>query len=126
MTVSLVASATDLAHRTTAWLATQPGDYDPSTGKGPDWGKAAPIGLLIILLLGVALFFLIRSMNKNLRRVPASFDAPADRPGSSGAADPAGGPADEATGAAEAIRSDPAADPAAPVVPAPDDSRPPR
>lgn len=64
------------AERAVTWLATQPGDYDPTSGRGPDWGKAAPIGLLIILLLGVALFFLIRSMNKNLRRVPASFDAP--------------------------------------------------
>lgn len=67
---------TGAAQRAVSWLATQPGDYDPSSGRGPDWGKAAPIGLLIILLLGVALFFLIRSMNKNLRRVPASFDTP--------------------------------------------------
>lgn len=67
---------TGAAQRAVTWLATQPGDYDPSSGRGPDWGKAAPIGLLIILLLGVALFFLIKSMNKNLRRVPASFDTP--------------------------------------------------
>ena len=37
--------------------APQPGDYDPSTGKGPEWGKAAPIGLLVILLMAIAVFF---------------------------------------------------------------------
>ena len=48
--------------------APQPGDYDPSTGKGPEWGKAAPIGLLVILLLGIALFFLLRSFTRQLKR----------------------------------------------------------
>jgi hypothetical protein len=38
--------------------------------------KAGPIGLLVILLLGVATLFLIRSMSKHLRRVPPSFDRP--------------------------------------------------
>ena len=47
-------------------------------GKGPEWGKAAPIGLLIILLLGLALFFLIKNMNKQFRKVPDSFDPPVD------------------------------------------------
>lgn len=52
---------------------------DPSTGRGAEWGKAAPIGLLILLLLGLATFFLIKSMNKNLRKVPPSFgDPPGD------------------------------------------------
>lgn len=64
---------------TTLMLAgPQPGDYDPSTGKGPEWGKAAPIGLLIILLLGVALYFLLRSFTRQLKKVPASFDPPAE------------------------------------------------
>lgn len=56
------------------WVAAQPGDYDPSSGHGPEWGKAAPAGLLIWLFLGTALFFLIKSMNRNMRRVPKSFD----------------------------------------------------
>lgn len=56
--------------------APQPGDYDPSTGKGPEWGKAAPIGLLVILLLGVAMFFLLRSFTRQLKKVPATFDPP--------------------------------------------------
>ena len=51
-----------------------PAEIDPTTGKGPEWGKAAPVGLLIILLMGIALYFLIKSMNKNLRKVPSSFE----------------------------------------------------
>ena len=54
-----------------------PADIDPTTGKGPEWGKAAPIGLLVILLMGIATFFLLRSMIRNLKKVPASFDPPA-------------------------------------------------
>lgn len=54
--------------------AVPPGDSDPSDGHGPEWGEAAPIGLLIWLFMGLALFFLIKSMNRNLRKVPATFD----------------------------------------------------
>ena len=43
--------------------------------KGPEFGKASPLGLLIIVLLLVATFLLIRSMNKQLRKLPDSFDA---------------------------------------------------
>ena len=43
---------------------------------GPESGKAGPLALLVILLLGVATFLLIRSMNKHLRKVPRSFDPP--------------------------------------------------
>ena len=53
-----------------------PVDVDPSTGKGPEWGKAAPIGLLVILLLVIATFFLLRSMVRKINKVPASFDPP--------------------------------------------------
>ena len=38
--------------------------------------EASPIALVVILFLAVALVLLIRSMNKHLRRVPASFDRP--------------------------------------------------
>lgn len=44
-------------------------------------GKAGPLGLLIILLLLAAVFLLGRSMTTHLRRVPASFDEPADTAG---------------------------------------------
>jgi hypothetical protein len=55
-----------------------PVDVDPSTGKGPEWGKAAPIGLLVILLLVIATYFLLRSMVRKINKVPASFDPPED------------------------------------------------
>lgn len=79
---ALLRSAAD---RLGAWVAAQPGDPDPSSGHGPEWGKAAPAGLLIWLFMGVALFFLIRSMNRHMKRVPKSFSADA------AAADPAAG-----------------------------------
>lgn len=47
--------------------------------RGPEFGKASPVGLLIILLLLVAVFLLIRSMNKQLKKLPESFDT--DNPG---------------------------------------------
>lgn len=53
-----------------------PLDVDPSTGKGPEWGKASPVGLLIILLLAIATFFLLRSMTRRLKRVQ-DLQAPA-------------------------------------------------
>jgi hypothetical protein len=43
--------------------------------------EASPIGLVVILLLLVALVFLIRSMNKHLRKVPGSFSRSERRPG---------------------------------------------
>ena len=55
-------------------------DIDPTTGKGPEWGKASPVGLLVILLMGIALFFLMRSMVKHLRKVQAAKDPIADEP----------------------------------------------
>jgi hypothetical protein len=45
-------------------------------GQGEDFGKSSPVGLLVVLLLLVAVAFLIRSMTKHLKRVPASFDPP--------------------------------------------------
>jgi hypothetical protein len=41
-------------------------------------GAAGPLGLLIVLLIGVALVLLIRNMNGRLRRLPTSFDEPRD------------------------------------------------
>ena len=56
----------------TQYLA-QPGGPDPTTGRGDEWGKAAPIGLLVIVLLCVAGYFLARSMAKQIKKVPAEF-----------------------------------------------------
>jgi hypothetical protein len=39
-------------------------------------GSAGPLGLLVVLLIGVATVLLIRNMNARLRRLPKSFDPP--------------------------------------------------
>jgi hypothetical protein len=40
---------------------------------GPDFGKASPFGLLVVVLLLIGTFLLVRSMNKHLRKLPESF-----------------------------------------------------
>lgn len=45
---------------------------------GPDFGKASPVGLIIIVLLLIAVFLLVWSMNKHLKRLPKSFDSEVD------------------------------------------------
>lgn len=47
---------------------------------GPDFGKASPMGLLIVVLLLIGVFGLVWSMNRQLKKVPASFDAVQDGP----------------------------------------------
>ncbi|MFF0147668.1 hypothetical protein ATK36_4572 [Amycolatopsis sulphurea] len=70
-------------------LAQQPGNGD-NGGQGEDFGKSSPVGLLLLILFLVAVAFLIRSMTKHLKRVPASFDPADETP----AADQAGTPAE--------------------------------
>jgi hypothetical protein len=41
---------------------------------GPEFGKASPVGLVIVVLLLIGTVFLIWSMNRHLRRLPESFD----------------------------------------------------
>lgn len=41
---------------------------------GPDFGKASPFGLIVIVFLLIAVFLLVWSMNRHLRRLPESFD----------------------------------------------------
>lgn len=41
---------------------------------GPEFGKASPVGLVIILLLLVGTAFLVRSMNSRFKKLPASFE----------------------------------------------------
>ena len=69
----------DLGAAPAAWgqLTLVAQEEAPPPGKGPEFGKASPIGLVVILLLAVATVFLIRSMTKRIRRLPASFDDPA-------------------------------------------------
>ena len=49
---------------------------------GPDFGKASPFGLLVVVLLLISLVFLVRSMNRHLRKLPESFDPQNPEPGS--------------------------------------------
>lgn len=41
---------------------------------GPDFGKASPFGLLVVVLLLIGTLFLVRSMNRHLKKLPESFD----------------------------------------------------
>jgi hypothetical protein len=43
-------------------------------------GTAGPLGLLVVLLIGLATVLLIRNMNARLRRLPPSFE-PSDPSG---------------------------------------------
>ena len=61
---------------------------------GPDFGKASPVGLLVVVLLLIGVFALARSMNRHLRRVPESFGAADTQTGE-------GPEAGEASGAGE-------------------------
>ncbi|RFZ43857.1 hypothetical protein DAVIS_01809 [Mycobacterium marinum] len=47
---------------------------DAPRNTGPDFGKASPLGLLVVVVLVIATLFLLRSMNRQLRKVPESFD----------------------------------------------------
>jgi len=42
--------------------------------------SAGPLGLLIVLLIGVATVLLIRNMNARLKRLPPSFEDPVTPP----------------------------------------------
>jgi F0F1-type ATP synthase assembly protein I len=49
---------------------------DAPRNTGPDFGKASPFGLVIIVLLLIGTFALVWSMNRHLRKLPKSFDRP--------------------------------------------------
>jgi hypothetical protein len=55
-------------------LAPPPKPVPDPGGQGEDFGKAAPVALVLLLLFFLAVALLVRSMNKHLRRVPESFD----------------------------------------------------
>jgi hypothetical protein len=40
--------------------------------------QAGPIGLAVVVVLGIVVAFLGRSMNRHLAKVPKSFDKPTD------------------------------------------------
>jgi hypothetical protein len=47
---------------------------DAPRDTGPDFGKASPFGLVIVVLLLIGTFALVWSMNRHLRKLPKSFD----------------------------------------------------
>lgn len=49
-------------------------DGNAPVNVGPDFGKAGPLGLAVVLVLLVGTFLLIRSMNSHLRKLPETFD----------------------------------------------------
>ena len=71
-------------------LAAPPPGAPPGSERGEEFGKTSPIALVVILLLGLATALLIRSMNKQLRKVPPSFDPepPGSGEGDDGPPDP--------------------------------------
>ncbi|CAM4455154.1 hypothetical protein NONI108955_30070 [Nocardia ninae] len=46
----------------------------PGTPTGPEFGKASPLGFFIILILLAGTVLLVRSMNKHLKKLPATFE----------------------------------------------------
>jgi len=55
---------------TVLWMAADEVPRDT----GPDFGKASPFGLLVIVLLMLGTFGLVWSMNRQLKKLPDSFD----------------------------------------------------
>jgi hypothetical protein len=47
---------------------------DAPRDTGPDFGKASPFGLLVVVVLLIGTFLLVWSMNRHLKRLPESFD----------------------------------------------------
>ncbi|WP_236594668.1 hypothetical protein [Saccharothrix sp. 6-C] len=71
-------------------LAQQPStDKDPG-GQQEDFGKSSPLGLLVLVLFFIAVVFLVKSMSKHLKKLPASFDEPEAGTGAETAAAGAG------------------------------------
>jgi len=78
--------------RIVLWLAD-----GPPRNVGPDFGKASPVGLLIVVLLLICTGFLVWSMNRHLKKLPERFDR--DKPGPDRAADDRTVGLEDATGA---------------------------
>ncbi|WP_409462613.1 hypothetical protein [Amycolatopsis sp. GA6-003] len=69
-------------------LAQQP-DSGDNGGQGEDFGKSSPVGLLVLILFLIAVVFLVRSMSKHLKKVPATFDKEEAAAAEAGSAEPA-------------------------------------
>jgi hypothetical protein len=71
---------------------------------GPDFGKASPVGLLIVVLLLIAVFALVWSMNRHLKKAQAHFGAEAASPVVGSTAAPTAGSAAVVDGGSPANR----------------------
>ncbi|MGW0520675.1 hypothetical protein [Crossiella sp. NPDC003009] len=90
-------------HETTALVVAQPKKPEEPGGRGEDFGKSSPVGLVLLILFFIAVGFLVRSMNKHLRKLPQSFDKDAPAEGTAAAGDkPAAEPEDKAEAGPEA------------------------
>lgn len=58
---------------TLAWEILAQGTSTPSSPQGPEFGKASPLGLVLVVALLVGTILLIRSMNKQLKKLPDTF-----------------------------------------------------
>jgi hypothetical protein len=47
---------------------------DAPRDTGPDFGKASPVGLVLVVILLICTFGLVWSMNRHLKKLPESFD----------------------------------------------------
>lgn len=65
-----LASAQLMAHSTFVVLA----QAEPEPPEGPEFGKASPIGIPVVLLLLIATVLLVWNMNSRLKNLPESFD----------------------------------------------------
>lgn len=85
---------------------------------GEDTDKAGPLGLLVLILIGIATYFLFRSMSRHLRRVREGFPiAPSPMPParvSPAQATVTGGPADPSAPTEVAAPAPPTGSSAAP------------
>jgi hypothetical protein len=85
-------------------------EFDILAGKSGEAVKSGPIGLAVILVLCVAVYFLFKSMSKHLKKVRDEFPSdPADeaRPADPSARDPASSQPDQAE-SDQAPEADPA------------------
>jgi hypothetical protein len=69
---------------------------DAPRDTGPDFGKASPVGLVLVVILLICTFALVWSMNRHLKRLPETFDPEHPEPDQAfdeGTVDIADGPA---------------------------------
>ncbi|MDI9918519.1 hypothetical protein [Rhodococcus sp. IEGM 1379] len=46
----------------------------PSNPSGPEFGKSSPVGLVVVLALFVGVILLVISMNRQLKKLPETFE----------------------------------------------------